>query len=63
MDHQERLGGGDNDAVAGLLKAVRVQPIGLHQNVGDTGGLKQHATVRYDNQDLLHVLKSTFITK
>jgi len=50
-------------AVGRLRKAVRVQPVGLHQNVGDTGSLKQHATVRYDNQDLLHVLKSTFITK
>ncbi len=58
-----RLGGADNGAVAGLRKAVRVQPVGLHQNVGDTGGLKQHATIGNDNQDLLHVLKSTFITK
>lgn len=39
VDHQMRLGGGDNDVVAGLRKAVRVQPAGLHQNVGDTGGL------------------------
>jgi hypothetical protein len=40
-----------------------MQPVRLHQNVCDTGGFKQHAAVRDDNQDLLHVLKSTFIAK
>ena len=58
-----RLGGGDNNAVAGMLWAFRVQPVGLHQNVGDTGGFEQHAAVWNDNQDLFHVLKSTFIAK
>ena len=62
MDHQVRLGSGNNDAVAGLRQTVRVQTVGLHQNVGYTGGFKQHATIRNDYQDLLHVMKSTFLT-
>ena len=63
VDHLVRLGGRNDDAIAGLRQSFRVQPVGLHQNVGDTGGFKQHAAVRNNNQDLLHVLKSTFITK
>ncbi|MNR59571.1 hypothetical protein D3C85_1808520 [compost metagenome] len=58
-----RLGGGDNNAIARLSEAFRVELVGLHQNVCDTGGFEQHAAVRDDNQDFLHVLKSTFITK
>ena len=57
------LSGGNEDAVAGIAQAFRVQSVGLHQNVGNTGGFKQHAAVRNDNQDFLHVLKSTFIAK
>ena len=63
MDHLVRLGRGDDNPVAGMGKPFRVQPVGLHQNVGDTGGFKQHAAVGNDNQDLFHVLKSTFITE
>lgn len=63
VDHLVRLGRGDDDAIAGLRMASRMQAVGLHQNVGDAGGFKQHAAVRNNNQDLLHVLKSTFITK
>ena len=46
-----------------LAEPFRVQPVSLHQNVCDTGGFKQHAAVGNDNQDLLHVLKSTFNTE
>ena len=49
VDHLVRLRGGDNNAVAGVRKPFRVQPVSLHQNVGDTGGFKQHAAVRDDN--------------
>ncbi|CAM8514003.1 hypothetical protein ENASMM143B3_16810 [Enterobacter asburiae] len=45
------LRGGDDDAVTRLRQTFRVQPVGLHQNVGYTGGFKQHTTVRNDNQD------------
>ena len=62
VDHLVRLRGGDDNPVAGMRQPFRMQPVGLHQNVGDTGGFKQHAAVGNDNQDLLHVLKSTFNT-
>lgn len=39
-----------------------MQTISLHQNVGDTGGFKQHAAIRNDYQECFHVLKSTPIT-
>ena len=57
------LRGGDDDAVTRVRQTFRVQSVGLHQNVGDTGGFKQHAAVGNNNQDLFHVLKSSFITK
>jgi hypothetical protein len=40
-----------------------VQTVGLHQNVGNTGGFKQHAAIRDNNKYLLHVLKSNLFTE
>ncbi|WP_413796677.1 hypothetical protein [Kosakonia cowanii] len=58
-----RLGSGNTQGITGFTGAVRVQAIGLHQNVGNTGGFKQHAAIGHNNQEGFHVLKSTLITK
>lgn len=38
-----------------------MQAVGLHQNVGNTGGLKQHTAIGNNNEYLLHVLKSNLL--
>ena len=63
VDHLMGLGRGDDNAIAGTRNTFRMQSISLHQNVSDTGGFKQHAAVRNDNQYFLHVLKSKPLTK
>jgi hypothetical protein len=40
-----------------------VQAVGLHQNVSNTGGFKQHAAIGYNNKYLFHVLKSNLFTE
>jgi hypothetical protein len=40
-----------------------MQAVGLHQNVGNTGGLKQHTAIGNNNEYLLHVLKSNLFTQ
>lgn len=62
MDDLVRLGRSEREAVARLRAVLCVQTISLHQDVGDTGGFKQHAAIRNDYQESLHVLKCTLIT-
>ncbi|MBF6067140.1 hypothetical protein IE984_22795 [Klebsiella pneumoniae] len=38
-----------------------MQAVGLHQNVSNTGGFKQHAAIGYNNKYLFHVLKSNLL--
>ena len=63
VDHLVGLGSGEGNAVARALSPLRVQSVGLHQNVGNTGGFKEHAAIGDDNQYFLHVLKSKSLTK
>ena len=63
VDHLVGLGGGDGDTITRRQSAVGMQPVCLHQNVGNTGGLKQHAAIGDDTQYFLHVLKSKPLTK
>lgn len=63
VDHLMRLGGCQLNLVARRDGTFRMQAVGLHQDVGNTGGLKQHAAVGDDNQYFLHVLKSKPLTK
>ena len=63
VDHLMRLGGRQLNLVARGGCTLRMQAVGLHQDVGNAGGLKQHAAVGDDNQYFLHVLKSNLFTK
>lgn len=63
MDHLMRLGCRELHLVTVALSAFRVQAVGLHQNVGNTGGFKQHAAIGDNNKYLLHVLKSNLFTE
>ncbi len=49
--------------VADFPGTFRVQAVGLHQNVSNTGGFKQHAAIGYNNKYLFHVMKSNLFTE
>ena len=63
MDHLMRLSRRQPYLVTDLTGAFRMQAVSLHQNVGNTGGLKQHTAIRDNNEYFLHVLKSNLFTE
>src|SRR6202035_2491677 len=59
LHYAMRLGGGNRHLIKLLVRILRFQTVGLHQNVDDASRLKQHASSRNNDQDRLHVLKCT----
>src|ERR1700722_14796196 len=57
LHYAMRLGGGNRHFKKLLVRILRFQTVGLHQNVDDASRLKQHASSRNNDQDRLHVLK------
>lgn len=63
VDNLVRLRGGKRNAIArrGMLRSVKA--VGLHQDVGNACGFKQHAAIRDNNQHSFHVRKCKLFTK
>ena len=54
MHDTMRLGGGDRHLIGRLLRTLRLQAIGLDQDIGNPDRLKQQPTLGGDNQECAH---------